>query len=174
MSASHAAGPPAMLRLFFNSCFQKRSDRLPGKSAHQEGATETDSSHVTLEPLQTSSHSLPSQKHHIPVSANEETETHSQPAQRSSTNPPTMPRPVKEKSASKARKSANNRKPYLRVQQALGSDPRSVFCRHIFLPCSFKIDGKLTTRLFVGSTMTQSRALSEGRTRRRDYPSNLL
>lgn len=103
--------PPAMLRRLFSSCFQKRPERLPSKSPHIEGATETDGSFVTLQPLQISP---------TPRSARDQTQLSKE---AEATEDQTMPKAAKAKSATKP----SSRKPYENAAPSAGSDPKSVF-----------------------------------------------
>jgi hypothetical protein len=135
MTAKTAIDPSAMLQRFFSSCFQKRPERLPSKSPHIEGATETDGSYVTLQPLQTSSHQpLESPQDRTKRLPREEEEgenagTGTQAAQWSSSiaeEDPTMPRAAKQKSAAKPA----SKKPYQRAEPSSGSDHKSVLVLH--------------------------------------------
>ncbi|KAK4154448.1 Cullin binding-domain-containing protein [Chaetomidium leptoderma] len=104
-----------MLRRFFNSCLQKRSERSPSTSHHPEGSTETDSSDATLIPLQsTHSPTFPTRERlKIPTRAEAEADS-----QISAAKDPTMPKAARAAKANSTSKSAKDRKPYLRVQQA--------------------------------------------------------
>jgi hypothetical protein len=123
MTASDAADPAAMLRHFFNSCFQKRSDRSHPKSSHIEGSDETDGSDPALISLQTTPHfqSVPI-RDGPKVSAQEKTKTGSQTS--AATQNPAMPKAAKKTKA--APKSVKDRKPYLRAQPATRSEPMSL------------------------------------------------
>ena len=124
-AALDAAGPSAMFRRFFNSCLQKRPERSPSQPPHLEGSAETDSSDATLVPLQSTTHS-PKFPTRDPITASPRERDEAQrrtPPSKSDT----MPRAAKAKSTPK---SAKDRKPSLRVQQATRSDSHITCCSH--------------------------------------------
>ena len=131
-AALDAAGPSAMFRRFFNSCLQKRPERSPSQPPHLEGSAETDSSDATLVPLQSTTHS-PKFPTRDPITASPRERDEAQrrtPPSKSDT----MPRAAKAKSTPK---SAKDRKPSLRVQQATRSDSHITCCSHKHIVCCF-------------------------------------
>lgn len=117
----HAANLSAMMRRFFNSCLNKRSsssDCLPPelKSPHIEGSTETDCSDATLVSLQSP---------HSPKFTRQGEDAQPPPQSQSQSSSASqhyaMAKAAKGKTAPK---SAKDRKPYLRVQQATRSGPQ--------------------------------------------------
>lgn len=117
LSELHMAAPdtdrPAMFRRLLSSCFQKRPERLPSKSPHVEGATETDGSSVTLQPTEFSR--IPQSSKDITVLKREE-----------ATENRTMPKPVKGTAAAKS-----SRKPYQKAGPTSKSDHKSVLVLRI-------------------------------------------
>lgn len=136
MAASDAHDHPAMLRRLFSSCFHKRSGRLPSKSPHIDGAVETDSSHLTLEPLQSTTHAAQSPQNQIKTSIIGDAEGPIQSGLNSGNQQHlTMPKAAKEKSSRKAARAANDRRSYPRAQRPPRSDP--VSCLSLFIRLLF-------------------------------------
>lgn len=152
-AALDAAAPSAMFRRLFNSCLQKRPERPPSQFPHFEGSNETDSSDATLVPLPSTTHSpkFPT-RDPTPASSREKEDAQ----QRTSfSQSDTMPRAAKAKSTPK---SAKDRKPSLRVQQASRSDPTVTSMFHLHTCLSVYSDTPLhTNHLSVDSSLRNLR-----------------